>query len=242
MKKLLILAISYNVVMAFSNKANGQAFSMLDTATGVYTNSNIEIVNNITNKTTLPITIKWRVIDTDFPDDWLGAAFSLCDNNSCYTDATGSLWNKTADSGSTQTSNPYIPGKAATFQLGIDLSKATSTGTHYATVELKGNGTSRLATFILLKEPSGITSINNNSANIGIYPNPAQGLLYISYGKNANAKSIVIYNGMGKKIAEYKANNSATTIDLNNYLPGLYFLHLIDDNGNIVGEQKFMHE
>ncbi len=79
---------------------------------------------------------------------------------------------------------------------------------------------------------NGLTAIDelNSATDIEIYPNPSNGVVYISYPKgNTTIDKIELYSLSGKKISEFKTPNY---IDLTDFPKGVYFIKIC---GNIEG-------
>jgi len=78
-----------------------------------------------------------------------------------------------------------------------------------------------------------ILSVNDNLLlDFSVYPNPTKGILTIQ--SKTNIVQIEIYNQLGQLVL---SNNEENTIDISNVGQGLYFIKILDENGNI-GTQK----
>jgi len=78
--------------------------------------------------------------------------------------------------------------------------------------------------------------INDNHQQIDIYPNPAQNEIHIV---NNNAVEILIYNSVGTIIQRLKTDSRYQTINISQFLSGLYFIKTKFKNGYI-NNQKFI--
>tara|TARA_B100000902_G_scaffold208105_2_gene198112 strand:+ start:11391 stop:12965 length:1575 start_codon:yes stop_codon:yes gene_type:complete len=77
-------------------------------------------------------------------------------------------------------------------------------------------------------------SYNINSADlIKLYPNPTNGLFTIDFPLLSSFKEINILDLLGNKILSTQVDSRLINIDFNSYYPGVYFVNLIDYNGNI---------
>lgn len=65
-----------------------------------------------------------------------------------------------------------------------------------------------------------------NKNEINIYPNPAKSFINIS--NNTKIASLSIYNIAGKVVYKQTVNQHSTFIDLNNLLPSLYLVKIVD--------------
>jgi len=78
-----------------------------------------------------------------------------------------------------------------------------------------------------------ILSVNDNLLlDFSVYPNPTTGILTIQ--SKTSIVQIEIYNQLGQLVL---SNNEENTIDISNVGQGLYFIKILDENGNI-GTQK----
>ena len=79
-------------------------------------------------------------------------------------------------------------------------------------------------------DPTNNTNeITNNLVNsLKIYPNPAKNNLHIDFSKNIKELNLRIINIQGMEIMK-KTISSPTSIDLSNYVRGIYFIK-VDDN------------
>ncbi len=90
-----------------------------------------------------------------------------------------------------------------------------------------------------LSEFGILTSITNDfytNNKINVSPNPNNGILTISQSIS-NKLEIEIYNQLGQIIDKKISNEKNTTLDLSNYIKGVYFVHLTDINNNIVNKK-----
>jgi len=78
----------------------------------------------------------------------------------------------------------------------------------------------------------GVAGINADANNITLYPNPANGTVYVGYNlKSEENVSIELYNLLGEKIYSVNKGTGAQgkhleVLNLANAAPGLYFVHL----------------
>lgn len=83
---------------------------------------------------------------------------------------------------------------------------------------------------------TGVYTPDGAMDNFTLYPNPTSGILLITGIKN---EKIIVYNSVGQLIIQSKA---VSTIDLSSYSTGLYFIQIINENGNIVKSAKMLKE
>ncbi|MES2617272.1 MAG: T9SS type A sorting domain-containing protein [Bacteroidota bacterium] len=87
--------------------------------------------------------------------------------------------------------------------------------------------------FALTYPSTGIATVKSKT-NLTIYPNPTSGLLTVS--SDRIYQSIAVYTTTGQKIKTFQPSES---IDVSDLVAGLYFIVLLDDNGNVLGRTGF---
>ncbi len=202
--------------------------------------------DNITNITGNNLTIRWHVIATDFPADWLTAsAFGICDAQTCRDNGTNGLWNLSTTSGSFYNATYYANAahdSTMLFDLTLNLMTSTNPGTHYVTINLTDMGTgnySKNITFLITKIPTSVPSVPTGVSEVVLYPNPAHDELNVVFDANSDVKNIAIYNIIGKVMAVYKVSGSSANLNMENIPSGIYFVRLYNSNGNILSTKKF---
>ena len=81
--------------------------------------------------------------------------------------------------------------------------------------------------------------VNPLGDNIGIYPNPSKGLVYVSGLKTGNRISVT--NMLGVLVYQKQAVSEKETITLENQRNGIYFITISDTN-NVIGRYKVVKE
>jgi hypothetical protein len=92
------------------------------------------------------------------------------------------------------------------------------------------------------------TSLSNNSSpnnvnTIKIFPNPASTHITIDYGNFAimNGYQLKILNSLGQPVFQTNISQQTDYLSLNNWGGnGLYFVHIIDTQGNTIDVKKIM--
>jgi len=248
MKKYLLIILGFLGLLSPAIM-NAQSFSLVaDTVYFTVGNTTAVPSDLITNNTSSPLTLKWTVVETNFPNDWLDSnAFGVCDNNICYQNGndhsgnTMQLWNYTTGAHDVFTSRPYAPDTPGAFNLSLNFAGATSTGTHWVRIQIEqaGLGTVDTATFIINKAPLAVQNVTDPASEIVLYPNPAHNELNVVYGAASDVKTIAIYNIIGKVMAVYKVGDNSANLNLENMPSGLYFVRLVSSHGDVVVTRKF---
>jgi len=217
-----------------------------DTVSGAAT-----ITNYITNaSTTDSFQLSWQVIASDFPRSWWHTPnLGICDNNNCKINDTTtlSLWNGTK--GDSFLSDWYSVATGGfpnqeDFHMVINLAGAAG-GTHYMTVHLRDvqTGYSKNITFLITKGYLGVSTVVKSDDDVVLYPNPAINEVNLLYNASAGVKNIAVYNLIGRVMNVYRvsANNSAK-LDVSNLPSGIYFVRMMNAQGNVVATRKFTRQ
>jgi hypothetical protein len=79
--------------------------------------------------------------------------------------------------------------------------------------------------------------------DIKVFPNPAGSVLTIDFGNFAlmNGYQLRIENSLGQQVFQTNINQESETLTLNNWSGnGLYFVHIIDPQGNTIDIRKIV--
>lgn len=238
MKKIyfLLLGITLGIV---GTRAGAQTFSVqYDTVWGTPAGGIQTYSDDITPATT-PVTLRWYVLWSNFPADWL-AGLGICDDSTCYANGTGitSLWPGQV----TKTSKPYAAGTTGNFDVQADFDPATTLGTYVLRVKLYNQAVpadSAIETYIFSKlHPTGVATVKSAS-DFSLYPNPANNEVNVVFDESADVKNVAIFNIIGKMVSIYKVNGNSANIGLESVPSGIYFVRLLNSQGNVVGTKKF---
>jgi hypothetical protein len=90
-----------------------------------------------------------------------------------------------------------------------------------------------------------ITGINppNNSNTIKVYPNPSNSHITIEYGDFAimNGYQLRIENSLGQEVFQTSITQQSDYLNLTTWGGnGLYFVHIIDEQGNTIDIRKIV--
>lgn len=72
------------------------------------------------------------------------------------------------------------------------------------------------------------------SSSVKIYPNPSSGIFTVEIIDNENINHIEITDISGKILQKYKIESSKIPVDISEYYNGIYFIHIISNNGSAV--------
>ena len=115
------------------------------------------------------------------------------------------------------------------------LVSGLSNGTTNITYSITNNcGTTTQTLALTVGCPTAVNNIS--TAGIKVYPNPAHTTLAVSGAKDLTIK---ILNLLGQQVKQASNTNQINIEDLAN---GVYFMHLVDNAGNIIYKQEFVKE
>lgn len=78
----------------------------------------------------------------------------------------------------------------------------------------------------------GINEMENTSASVSLYPNPADNMINLQSSEEIS--SVQIFDMFGKNIANYEVNGTQTQISVNNLSVGMYMAKIATENGSVV--------
>ncbi len=129
------------------------------------------------------------------------------------------------------------------FKEGVQIQSigASKFGGYYGSgrrVERNEKNERKYRTYVFRTNLNGDIETQTNYPELEIYPNPFTDKISIElpFGKKYYAN---VYNLQGKKCIEYEFTGSAH-LNVNNLSQGLYFLHLLDDNKNLILNKKML--
>lgn len=250
MKKVFTL---FSLILMFGVAANAQPFTVEGDTILVpnVAGGTVYPHDNITNKTANTLTISWYVADCNFPDDWLNhSALGICDNTTCYTNlgnaTSGVLWSSSTHSGNTFTCRTYYANAAhdttENFDLQLNLANATTGGvTRYIKVYLQdsASGYNKIITFLVTRVPVAVPQVVASVSDVILYPNPARDEVNVVFDASADVKSVAVYSIIGKMMTVYKVAGNSANLSIGDMPAGVYFLRLMNSEGNIVSTKKF---
>jgi hypothetical protein len=103
------------------------------------------------------------------------------------------------------------------------------------------NGTdTSYATFVVTANSTvAVNNVSKMNEELSVYPNPATSEINVVYGGATEVKTAAIYNIIGKTMAVYRVNDNNANLSLENMPAGIYFLRLVNAQGQIVATRKF---
>jgi len=233
MKKLVLLAL---LSITTFTASFGQSFVSQhgDTVSENYSvPGDIPVYNKVKSNTGSDITLKWRVVDSDIPSDW--NFIGMCDNITC--------WPATILSGTPHVSDMY--GTSYEDFHAIFNGDGASMGS-MAWIKVSATDTvnfySRTFVFMATKFATGISTVVKAEDEISLYPNPARSNVNVVFDASLNVRNVTIYNMIGKPVKVFKVTGNSAKMDINDIPAGIYFLRLVNSDGQIVATRKFTHQ
>lgn len=89
----------------------------------------------------------------------------------------------------------------------------------------------------ILAKNNNMNTTETNAQNLMIYPNPCKDLLHIQ-NFPANASKLLIHNISGQLMQEIKLVGNKTELNTSHWQKGIYFISILDENGNQVQNKK----
>jgi hypothetical protein len=86
---------------------------------------------------------------------------------------------------------------------------------------------------------AGIGTYSNNKVHVNIYPNPNYENFIIEGNSSADRQSLQVYDVNGKVVLNQNINGK-TSIDATNLNSGVYFIHITDENGVTIKNDKLV--
>jgi len=117
-----------------------------------------------------------------------------------------------------------------------------STNTIYTVVASFTNGCKSSAAITVSVSPcTGIAKLTGN-AGIQVYPNPNNGMLFVTYIGYTENSTIEVYNTLGQLLITKKVEGTATQLNLNNYANGVYIVKVLSNKNTIEQVTKLIKE
>lgn len=219
-----------------------------DTVKGTYTGGggDLTVYNNIKSASANPVTITWKVVDSHLDPNWAISGF--CDNIQCYGNDAGvnpPLGELLNGGGVSKTSDPYT-STYGDFHALFTCTTAANGSSSWLKVNANDNGGlySRDLYFIGLKNATGVTTTVTSIDEVTLYPNPARDAINVLFNRNADVRTIAVFNLIGKMVGPLYRTSSSTSakIQLNDMPNGLYFIRLMNSQGHVVATRRFTRQ
>jgi hypothetical protein len=136
----------------------------------------------------------------------------------------------------TQSQNSYVKFSVPIDFFGLGAPDSCSITIIGGGFEIDDTLTSIAVDDLIFTYPVNIDNITFKlSDHLKLYPNPASDILHIAC--NEPYSTIRIYNTTGQMVANY---SNETSISLTEFENGIYYLQLLDENGQVVARKSFM--
>lgn len=115
-----------------------------------------------------------------------------------------------------------------------------SVSTTYTVDGTDANGCSNVTTITQnVSLCTGIASISSKEIAVGLYPNPTNGILNLSFSSLSENVNVELYNNMGQLILSRKVTSLNSDLNLENTANGIYSIR-ITENGKAVFTSKIV--
>lgn len=175
-------------------------------------NTVLHIEENSAPVATAAFTVSATTINGGETVDFTDAS-SPCPNEWNWTVSPATGWTF-ANNTSATSQNPSITfNTAGTYQVSLTAANGN------------GSSTNTNTTDIIVQTTVGIADYSQGQ--IGVFPNPAQDMLYLKSGQQ-NIKEVKIISLLGAEVAS-TFNRTSSSISVSHLQPGVYFLHITND-------------
>lgn len=234
MKKILLFILGLGLCSV--QQSFGQAFVTAHDTVFASTSANSVLTahNALTTTQTTNLLYTWKVIDNNLPSDWLNDDFGICDGTTCYNSVNVMGGQTLFDT--VRASKP--------IDMKISVRPGATNGTYFLSIQAKdvANTTNKKLTYVFNKWPNNVTTVSRSEDDVTVYPNPARESINVVFDENLGVKQVAVYNLIGKMVNVYRVTATSAKIDLSDVPSGIYFLRLMNAQGQIVATRKFTHQ
>ena len=211
----------------FTNEYVGENKFKLTLSDGITTKEETITINVINTDDTPYVkdSIDNISVDKGAPDVVVDLTLVFADD-----DKTDQLSYTLLSNSDSQIVTPQVIGS----KLVISFSKEKD-GKAEVIITASSNGKTAESKFkVEVKIPTGI-ELPKNDANILVYPNPTDGVVYIKLPQPVYGGTVIsVYNETGRLIVNKMANSNEEQVDLGNLVPGIYFIKIGAENAKTV--------
>lgn len=250
MKKTLLLSALLGLFVYTGSTAQTFEAQAGDTSVAAYFNgTSLKVHNRLRSAGTGNVKVRWKVVNSSFGTNW--SLVGLCDNVTCYPpsstlDANWKVTDTIDNNYSNSATTPINPDEND-FHVEFDNMTAVPNGTSsFLRVQVQDNANAsseRFLTFLATKGTTGVVSVTRSEDNVVIFPNPARDYVNVLFSAEAGVKNIALYNLIGKAVMVYRVQGSnSAKLELDNVASGVYFLRLMNAQGNVIATRRFTHQ
>jgi|GEM_PF-4564368 len=191
----------------------------------------INVSNYIKSIANKDLDLMWEK-EVEKPDGW---SVAICTNDVCFIDEvqSGALSIASGDS---------VALKVQAQPSGY-VGTATVTVRFFDPADPTNANTMGETTFtVTATEPStALTNIGSTEKVFNTYPNPVRNTLNIELENYESITSLEVYNMVGSSVGTYSIENTneVQQLDMLNLEEGMYFISLLDENGQLVDTKRF---
>lgn len=207
------VAIAQQVAVVDPNPSYGE---------GVSVEFDINAKAFLRNNTDQEITIGWRILTTDMPDEW---ETWVCDNNLCY----GPNTTQTPDN------RPVVlgPNMSGIMDSHIDPAGIVSEGRVEIEIYMFDDPSMVLDTGVYIFTTTLVNTddLEDNTEEISVFPNPTSNFIMLEHAEQVD--QMIVYNVLGKQLKYFRVNEG-DVYDVAELPVGFYLLSLQNNEGEIL--------
>jgi hypothetical protein len=240
MKKTLLLSALTGLLSLSAATAQTFEAQQGDTSIAAYSGgSNLSVYNRIRSTSTTPVKLDWRMTFDGIPPSW--TLTGVCDNIACRSasDSRNSTWKQSDDYGNNYNLNDFH----IAYENMTAVPNNTSAVAQITFRDAANHSSQKTLTFIATKGTTGVVNVTRTDDEVVLYPNPAREAINVLFNEAAGVKNIALYNLIGKPVMVYRVqHNNSAKLDLNNVASGVYFMRLMNAQGNVVATRRFTRQ
>jgi hypothetical protein len=75
-----------------------------------------------------------------------------------------------------------------------------------------------------------------------LYPNPAGAAVNVVFDDGAGVHSVAVISMLGKPVKVYKVSGNSARVEIDDVPAGVYFLRLMNGQGQVIATRRFNHQ
>jgi Secretion system C-terminal sorting domain len=223
----------------YAADGRGQSFTVINDTIYYAATPSLERVFDTVSTGSSAVPYTWKVIDCNFPPDWLVTGVSgYCDQDLCWD--LNTLW----PSGVTENTTPYASGSLAMLDLVLGLGPASTTGCYYVTVRLFNTtiptDVDTETWYVCYAGSTLDVSAKTVKNEVSVFPNPAGELLNTTFDMHSGICKLEVCDLFGKVLLSQNCTNGNAKISLADIPHGVYFARFFNSEGAIVVTRRFI--
>ncbi len=225
MKQTITTILAFFSITAFVYAQDLTIDSDTVSGSGLSTDFEIVVKNNITNTTSDSVNILWERVVNDLESTWAGS--SVCDNNICYG----------ANISASPTPAVVSSNRSTNLDVHFQPDGGVGTGEVIIRAWVQGDSANTVVELYFSAEarmPSSIASIDNIS--LKLFPNPTTDFLTIANLPSGSKFTVEAYSILGRKMLteEVQSSSNSHRLQFGDLPKGIYMIRIYDANMNVI--------